>query len=63
MISLTRLNGKRFVVNTDLIRFVEATPDTMITLTTGDRIMVQEEVDKVVERAIEYQRQVRAFPT
>jgi len=61
MIDVTRLNGKRFVVNAELIRYVESTPDTMITLITGDRFMVQETLEEVVSRAIEYGRQIRAF--
>lgn len=49
MISLTRLNGKSFVLNALLIETVEATPDTLITLTTGKKFMVQEEVPQVVD--------------
>ena len=63
MIPLSRLNGKPFVVNADLIKFVEATPDTVISLTTSEKIMVAEDVDTVVKRAIEYGRSLRAFGT
>ena len=42
MITVTRLDGSRFVVNAELIRTVESTPDTLIKLTTGDTFMVQE---------------------
>ena len=63
MIHLSRLNGKPFVVNADLIKFVEATPDTVISLTTGEKLMVAEDVDTVVKRAIEYGRSLRAFGT
>ena len=61
MISVTRLNGKRFVVNAEQIRFVENTPDTMITLMTGDKVMVKETMDEIVAKAIEYNRQVRSL--
>jgi flagellar protein FlbD len=61
MIHLSRLNGKPFVVNAELIKFVEATPDTVISLTTGEKILVGEDVDTVVKRAIEYGRSLRAF--
>ena len=61
MIAVTRLNGKRFVINAEQIRFIESTPDTMITLVSGDRVMVTENLADVVVRAIEYQRQIRAF--
>ena len=63
MIDVTRLNGKRFVVNAEQIRFVEVTPDTMITLLSGDKVMVKESLDQVVERAVQYQRQIRVFAT
>ena len=61
MISLTRLNEKRFVVNAELIKMIEDTPDTLITLINGDHFMVRESVQEVVDKAIDYARQVRAF--
>ena len=63
MIVLHRLNGKEFLVNADHIKFVESTPDTLITLTTNDeKFMVQESVDSVVNRIIEYKRKCFWFP-
>ena len=59
MICLTRLNGQAFVVNAEKIRFVEATPDTLVCCDTGDRIMVKETLQEVVRRAIDYARTVR----
>ena len=59
MISITRLNGKPIVVNADLIRTVEANPDTTIQLINGERIIVREPVEEVVRRAIDYGRHVR----
>ena len=61
MITLTRLNGKLVVVNAEHIKLVESTPDTLLTLTTGDRLFVGEGVEEVVERAVEYARRVRSF--
>lgn len=61
MIHLTRLAGQPLVVNADLIKTVEATPDTMVTLINGDRVMVKESMTEVVRLAIEYGRQVRCF--
>ena len=61
MIQLTRLNGRPFVLNAEQIKTVEETPDTMITLLTGDQIVVQEPMEEVVRRAIEYARRVRTF--
>jgi flagellar protein FlbD len=62
MIKLTRLSGEAFILNADLIRFIETRPDTYITLTTDDRFIVREGADEVVRRAIEYARQVRLTP-
>jgi len=59
MIQVTRLNGKPIVVNAELIRCVEQTPDTLITLTSGDKLLVKEPMDEVVRRAIEYARSIR----
>jgi len=59
VISLTRLNGKRFVLNAELIRTVEANPDTTITLINGDHVIVLESMDDIVDRAIEYGRSLR----
>ena len=58
MIYVTRLDGSRFVLNGELIRDVEATPDTVITLTTGQKIMVREAVDEIVTAVIEYKRRI-----
>jgi flagellar protein FlbD len=62
MIKLTRLSGEEFILNADLIRFIETGPDTFITLTTDDRLVVREKVDEVVARAIDYARRIRLLP-
>lgn len=54
MIQLTRLNGTQVVINALLIQQIESIPDTIITLTTDRKIMVQESAGEVVERAVEY---------
>lgn len=59
MITVTRLNGKQVVVNAELIKFVEATPDTIIKLTTGDSLMVKESMQEVVELAVDFGRSLR----
>jgi len=61
MIVLTRLNGRPVVVNAELIKMIESTPDTLITLTNGDHLMVQESTEDVVGRAIDYARRIRSF--
>ena len=58
MIYLTKLNDARVVVNSDLIEFVESTPDTIITLTTGQKFMVKESVEEVVKMVTEYRRSI-----
>ncbi len=63
MIKLTRLDGEPFVLNADLIRYVEQRPDTFITLTSGDRIVVGESMDDVIDRAVQYQQQKHFMPT
>ena len=62
MIKLTRLDGEAFILNADLIKYVERRPDTFITLTTNDRLVVQETPDEVLCRTIEYQRNKRLVP-
>lgn len=59
MIKVTRLNGKEFVVNAEMIQFVEATPDTVITLSSKEKVVVREPVDEVVRRAVDYNRSIR----
>ena len=61
MIELTRLNGKRFVLNAEHIRTVEQNPDTTITLISGERIVVSDTLDEVIKRSIEYGRALRRF--
>ncbi|WP_146513354.1 flagellar FlbD family protein [Rubripirellula amarantea] len=62
MIKLTRLDGEPFVLNAELIRYVEKRPDTFITLTSGDRIVVAETMDDVIERAVQYQQHKHFMP-
>jgi len=56
MIKLSRLGGEPFILNADLIRYVESRPDTFITLAGGDRVVVAESMDEVVRRAMAYQQ-------
>ena len=58
MIRVKRLNGKEFLINAELIKLVEATPDTIITLINNEKHVVVESMDEVVERLIEYRRRV-----
>ena len=61
MIELTRFNGERFVLNADLIEMVEATPDTVIRLLNGKKLLVKESVEQVVLLALEYARRVHCI--
>jgi flagellar protein FlbD len=56
MITLTRINRSSLILNSDLIEHIQATPDTVITLTNGHNYLVLEQPDTVVERIIEYRR-------
>ena len=56
MIELTRLNGHPLVVNAELIKFVEQSPDTVITLVTGDKMVVREAAPEVMHRVLDYRR-------
>jgi flagellar protein FlbD len=58
MIQLTRLNNKPLTVNSDLIKFVEQAPDTVVTLITGEKIVVLEKANEVLARIIEFRRSV-----
>lgn len=60
MIEVTRLHNHKFVVNADLIEFVEETPDTMISTTTGKKVLVRESVKEVIEQVVEYRRRCLA---
>jgi flagellar protein FlbD len=62
MIKLTKLHGEEFVVNAELIRYVESRPDTYVTLINNDRLVVREPVAEVVKRAIAYSRALRSLP-
>ncbi len=58
MIQLTRLNNHPLVVNSDLIKFVEQAPDTVLTLVNGEKIVVRESAEDVLERVVQFRRSV-----
>jgi flagellar protein FlbD len=61
MIKVTRLNGKEFVVNAEQIEFAEETPDTVISLISGKKIVVNENIDQVIEMVIEYKKRTNGI--
>jgi flagellar protein FlbD len=62
MIKVTRLNNSVLIINADMIQSVQATPDTLITLTNNDKIMVKEALEEVSQRIVDYQRAVYSTP-
>ena len=62
MIKLTRLDGEVFVLNAELIRYVESRPDTYVTLVSGERVLVRESMDEVLQRAVSYQQSKLLLP-
>jgi flagellar protein FlbD len=61
MIELTRLNGTPIVLNSDLIKTAEASPDTMLTLITGEKMIVREDTATVMERVLAYRARLLAL--
>ena len=60
MIKVTRLNGSQLYLNADMICFVEPTPDTVVSLANGEKVVVKESPEQIVEAVVAYQRRVRA---
>ena len=58
MIQLTRINHAPLVLNSDLIEHIEATPDTIISLTNGQKLVVLESIDDIVRRVIDFRRAI-----
>ncbi len=58
MIKVTRLNGKEYILNAELIETVEETPDTVITLTTGKKLLVKESQEDIVGKVYEYKNNI-----
>ena len=63
MIRLNRLDGEAFLLNAELIKYVEARPDTFVTLTGGDRIVVEQSPDEVMRLTLEYHQTKNLLPT
>ncbi|MEI7989117.1 MAG: flagellar FlbD family protein [Chloroflexota bacterium] len=58
MIYVTRLNGKKFYINAELVQLVESTPDTVITLINGAKYIVKDSAEEIVQRILEYHQTV-----
>lgn len=59
MIRLTRINRIPLVLNSDLIEHIEVTPDTVVSLTTGQKFIVLETAEEVIDRVIEFRRRIQ----
>ncbi|ADI01742.1 MAG TPA: flagellar FlbD family protein [Syntrophothermus lipocalidus] len=60
MLRLTRLNGEKIILNPEMVEYLEETPDTVITLTTGKKLVVRESVSRISEEMIRYKRRIFA---
>lgn len=58
MIQLLRLNGQAIMVNADLIESVETTPDTVITLVSGNKLIVRDSMETIQDRIVEFKRKI-----
>lgn len=62
MITVNRQDGSTLVINADLVEFVEAIPETIVSLTTGRKIMVRQTTDDIIDRVTQFKRLVRIKP-
>jgi flagellar protein FlbD len=62
VIRLHRLDGKPFLLNAELIRTVEQLPDTFVTLVSGERLVVGESMETVLDQVLDYQRSKLLWP-
>ena len=58
MIKVSKLNNQQFTINSDLIETIEETPDTVITMTTGNKYVVREKQDEIVKNIISYKQAI-----
>jgi len=58
MIEVTRLNDKKVIINCELIEYIEANPDTVITLTTGNKFVIKESMEETIEKVVKFKRKI-----
>jgi len=63
MIEVTKLGGDEIIINAELIESIQATPDTVITLTTDKKILVKDSVDEIVDKVISYKKNIASCLT
>lgn len=62
MITVTRLNGEKITINADMVELIEVTPDTVISMVSGKKILVTESAQTVQDKVIEYKRKIFSAP-
>ncbi len=58
LIKVDKISGDEIVINADLIETIKATPDTVVTLTTNKKLLVQNDVDEIIDKVISYQQEI-----
>jgi flagellar protein FlbD len=58
MILLTKINDAPIAVNSDLIQYIEETPDTIITMTNSEKVVVREGMNEIIEKVVDYRRHI-----
>jgi len=58
LIFVTRLDGKRIVINAEIIEIIEETPETIVTMTTGRKVTVKEKIDEIVDKVKSYKQEI-----
>ena len=61
LVKLTKLDGRTFVLNSDLIEHMESTPDTVITISSGKKYIVSNTVDEVIDKIVKYRKEIYSF--
>ncbi len=61
MIILTKINKAPIAVNSDLIEYIEETPDTVVTMTNNDKVVVQETLEEIIGKVVHYRRMIRGL--
>lgn len=61
LVKLEKLDGRTFVLNSDLIEHMESTPDTVITITSGKKYIVSNTVDEVIDKIVKYRKEIYSF--
>jgi flagellar protein FlbD len=61
MIILTKINNAPITVNSDLIQYIEETPDTIITMTNNDKVVVQDSMEEIIQKVVHYRRLINGL--